>query len=122
MSIRSNVDARRFDQRITIQRNTVFVDDNGNRSDVWADVVACWAAVDGKKVGERWQEPEIASGISSVSESTMWIRADIISRYAVTVADRVVWKSKVYDIKDIPDQQLRGRLAALIVREGVSNG
>lgn len=122
MSIRSNVDARALDQRIRIERKTETRDADGHRTVSWALVISCWAAVDAKKVGERWQEPEISSGVRSVSEYTVWIRADIVERYAVRIDDRVTWKGRIMDIKDMPDQQLRGRLAALIVRVGPNNG
>ena len=119
MSIRSNVDARRFDQRITLQRKTETQDSTGDPVVTWSDLITCWAAVDGEKAGgERY----INNGIRSVSDYTIWIRADIKQRYGVNLTDRVVWNGAPYNISDMPDQQLRGRLIALIVNVGLNNG
>lgn len=116
MSIRSNVDARGFDQRITIQRNAG-TEDAPNWQDVITDV---WAKVDGAPASSK--EPYVRDGIRSVADYTIWVRADIVSRFSVVLTDRVVWRGAYYDIKDMPDQQLRGRLAALIVNRGLNRG
>lgn len=119
MSIRSNVDARRLDQRITFQRKTQTPDGEGGQTITWNDLVSCWAAVDGEKAsGERYVE----NGIRSVADSTFWIRADVMTRYGITLTDRILWRNVPYNISDMPDQQLRGRLIAVIARTGLNAG
>lgn len=119
MSIRSNVDARRFDQRITFQRKTETQDSTGDPVVTWNDLVTCWASVDGEKAGgERY----VQNGIRSVADYVFWIRADIKKRFSLNLTDRLIWNDIPYDISDMPDQQLRGRLLAVIARTGVNSG
>lgn len=124
MSIRSKVDARRFDQRIIIQRNMNSPDEQdsaGQPIENWQPLIECWAAVDAAQVARRSLiEPYIAEEIQSVLSFTIWIRADIMSRLNITLKDRVVWRGELCNIKDVIDQQLRGRLTALIVNIGLT--
>lgn len=119
MSIRSFQDARRLDQRITIQRRVAAQGSTGAMSHTWSDVVTTWAAVDGEKAGgERY----VQNGVRSVSDYTFWIRADIKSRFSIDTTHRIVWDGRYFDIADMPDQQLRGRFLAIIGRAGVNVG
>jgi head-tail adaptor len=125
MSIRSNVDARRLDQRITPQRKVETQDGTGDPVPVWSNLVEAgdgkvWAAVDATKASQA--EPYLSNGIRSVSDYTVWIRADIKKRLGLQVLDRILWKGHAYNIADIPDQQLRGRLAALFMSGGKNEG
>lgn len=120
MSIRANVDARRLDQRVTFQRNTPTQAASGDLVDSWGYLIECAAAVDGAKAFGA--EPAIGGSTLSRSDSTVWVRADIITRFSITPADRLVFKSKVFNIKDIPDQQLRGRMMAVICNTGLNAG
>jgi head-tail adaptor len=117
MSIRANVDARRMDQRIAIQRKTSVSDGAGGFTVTWSNLASnVHAAVDGAKATPS--EPNYG-GIRSVSDYTVWIRADVFERLSLTTVDRVVWNGQNFDIVDMPNQQLRGRLIALIVRAGL---
>lgn len=108
-----------MDQRVRFERNYPTQDSNGDPVPHWVAVVECWAGVDGAKASA---EPYITDGIRSEADYTIWIRADIKERFAITVVDRVVWKDDPYDIKDMPDQQLRGRMIALMVNRGINDG
>lgn len=118
MSIRANVDARRLDQRVTFQRNTPTQGASGGQTASWAAVISCRAAVDGAKAGEA----NLGDGIRSRLGYTVWVRADIITRYSITQADRILWGSRYLNIRDLPNQQLRGRLMAVICDSGVNAG
>lgn len=119
MSIRSNIDSRRFDQRITIQRKLELQDPNsGYVTHTWSTVATVWAAVDALKANERLE----AAKLNQVNSYTAWIRADVMSRYSLDTNMRVVWRGEPYDIKDIPDNQLRGGLVALFLIGGLSQG
>lgn len=121
MSIRSNVDGRRLDQRITLQRNVGTQDETGDVVANWINLVLnCHAAVDATKASAA--EPYVTNGIRSVSDYTVWVRADIKERFGLTVLDRILWRGQPYNIADIPDQQLRGRLVAMFVRRGLNVG
>lgn len=121
MSIRSNVDARALDQRIRIERRVNGKDALAGPTKAWTLVVdRVQARVDGTPV--RKLEPYSGDQQHSVSDTTFWIRADVVERFGVVVTDRVVWQGKPYDIKDMPNQQLRGRLAALVATTGLTKG
>ena len=120
MSIRAKVNARRLDQLVTFQRRVETPDGTGDPVVSWAPLVRCWAAVDGAKAFGA--EPYVASSIRSVSDYTLWIRSLIFVRYALRVTDRVIWQGKVYNIADMPDQQLQSALIAVIVRTGLNDG
>ncbi|MBI3150081.1 MAG: phage head closure protein [Betaproteobacteria bacterium] len=120
MSIRSNVDGRRLNERVTFQRRTLTRNGSGENIESWPDLKNCRAAVDGAKA--KSIEPNLSDGIKSQADYTVWVRSDIIIRFRITVADRLSWRGKLFNIKDIPDQQLRGRLIALICNTGLNAG
>lgn len=123
MSIRANVDRAEFNTRVTFSRLTVTQNSSGDPVSTWAQLGSpVWARVDGTKAGERYQDPEVASGVHTVSSYTVWIRAEVFVRLALTTQDKVTWKGKVMDILDIPDQQKVGRKIAVICRAGLNNG
>lgn len=118
MSIRSHMDARRADQRIEFHRRTLTRLASGENVESWPLLKECWAAVDGAK----GSEPNLSDGIKSQRDYTVWVRADIVKRLAITVMDRIYWKGKALNIKDMPDQQLRGRWIAIICNTGLNEG
>jgi head-tail adaptor len=124
MSIRSNVDAREFDQRVAFERRISTLTGTGGETVVWqrlggSPTAQFWARVDGAKANG---EPYIADGIRSPADYTFWIRADVFERLGLVLTDRIVWKAQNYDISDMPDQQLRGRKISLIARRGLNDG
>lgn len=124
MSIRSNVDAREFDQRVAFERRVSTPSGTGGETVTWTRLgpsitATYWAKVDGAKASG---EPYIADGIRSPADYTFWIRSDVFTRLGLVLTDRIVWKGANYDISDMPDQQLRGRKISLIARRGLNNG
>lgn len=118
MSIRALTYAQRLNDRVHIER--VQLDANGDAAG-WLRVASdVHAAVDGAKANgaERFS----ADGTRSVGGYTVWLRSDVVQRFAVTVADRLVWKGRLLDVKDAPDQGLQGRLIALLCEAGVNAG
>jgi len=119
VSIRANVDAGRFTERVEIQRATASQDaTTGAEELTWAELVTCWASVDGIPA----REARAADAMQSLQDYTVWVRSDIVQRFSVTQADRIYWRYRVLDILAIPDQQLAGRLIAILCRAGASNG
>ena len=49
------VDIGRLDKRITIQRQDVITDTEGNQTQEWTDFHSCWASVNGVTGREYWQ-------------------------------------------------------------------
>lgn len=117
MSIRASTDARRLNARVRFDRAQR--DANGDVTG-WLPLVTCWAAVDGAKASGA--ERVIADGTRSMAGYTVWVRSDIVKRFAPTVADRIVWGSRILDIKDAPDQGLSGRLIAFMCDAGANKG
>lgn len=127
MSIRANVDARRLDQQVRFERKLVAQNPStGDLTMTWTRIgpKRCWCAVDAVKATDRWREPEIAGGQRTVSDFTVWVRADVIDQFQITDADRIYWLGgKQYlDIKDVMHQQRRGRLTPLTVQAGLNDG
>ncbi len=118
MSIRSNVGARDLDQRIAIQRRVTAPDPEGGEVVTWSPVVSCWAKVDGAPASEQFA----ADAERSMMSYTFWLRADVAVRYDLRLTDRILWKGQPFDISSMPDQQLRGRLRALIATTGANDG
>lgn len=120
MSVRARFNARKLDQWVRFDRKVETKATNGDIAVSWAPKVSCWAAIDGAKAFGA--EPYVTDGIRSVSDLTVWIRADIFTCNRLVLTDRMFWQGQPYDIKDIPNQQLRGRFIALFVTAGVNLG
>ncbi len=119
MTIRSNVDARKLDQRIAFQRKINTQDiSTGAMTPTWFTQINCWAAVDAATA----KEVIAANAVQSIQDYVVWVRSDIISRFVITQADRILWGSTVLEILGIPNQQLRGNLITVICRAGSSDG
>jgi len=114
MSVLSNTDVRSFDQRVTFQRKSESQTATGELTHTWADFAEIWARVDAAKANERFvSEQELPAG-----SYTVWIRW----RGDIDENMRIVWGSRLLDIKGIPDQQRRGRFLAIFCETGVSQG
>lgn len=120
MSVRGNVDAQSLDERVRFERKTATRTATGAVVESWAPLKECWARVDGAKASAP--EPMVDGGIRIQRDYTVWVRSDVFTRYRITPLDRVAWKGQIMDIRDIPDQGLRGRIIAVIVRSGVNKG
>lgn len=118
MSIRAHAVAQRLNTRITFQRTVT--DANGDVIG-WTEIVRdIDAAVDGAKA--TGPEREAAEGTRSVSSYTVWVRSEVPIRFDIDVTDRILWKGKILNIRDIPDQGLEGRLVALFCEAGINKG
>jgi len=119
MSIRSNFDPRRADQRVVFQRSTqTRSSTSGEFVDGWADLKEAWAAVDGDKASEA----NVEGGIRSVAGYTVWVRADIVTRFSIGERDRISWNGQILNIKALPNQQLRGRWMPITCDAGLNAG
>ncbi len=119
MSIRSNVDARRLDQRIDLERKVETRDDIGDVVPSWLRLVTTPAAVDSTKVS---QERPGQDGIVLGQQLTFWIRADVVSRFDISPINRIRWNGQIFNIDAVNYNQLGGRLAALYATTGLNRG
>lgn len=121
MSIREAVNARELDTVIDIERNYPARSATGANIDNWRTLVRfCPAKVDGVRV--RTPEPDADGGIRSLVDYEVRIRGDVFTRFSVSVLDRINWQGSIMDIKDIPNQGLRGRLIGMICKAGLNRG
>lgn len=125
MSIRSNFDPRRADQRVTFQRAARTQLTSGELVDApWADVKTCWAAVDGDKASEQ----NVDGGIRSAGGYTVWVRAEIVIENRITQIDRISWVPRpgatavILNIVSLVDQQLRSRWMPIVCSTGLNAG
>ncbi len=119
MSIRANVDARRLDQEVRLERKVEARDDIGGVVETWIPLITTRAAVDSTKVS---QERPGSDGIVLGLQLTFWIRSDVVQRFDLTAIYRIRWKDKVFNIDAIVDNQLGGRLSALYATTGLNRG
>ena len=119
MSIRSNVDARRLDQRIRIDRKIETRDSIGGVIESWRPLITTPAAVDSKRVSA--ERPGF-DGIVLGQQLIFTVRADVVERFAVVATDRIIWNSKTYNVEAITFNQLGGRLAELYATTGLNFG
>ena len=120
MSIRAKLQAQSLDQRVQFQRVTKMRSASGGQAETWAPIITVWARVDGAKASGP--EPVGDGGIRTLRDYTVWIRADVMTRYVLTPLDRVNWKGRLMNIRDIPDQGLRGQLIPVICVAGLNAG
>lgn len=121
MSIRGYTDARAFDQRVTFERKSRVDEADGSVTEIWSPLhKSCWARVDGAKATSP--EPMIDDGIHTPRDYLIWIRSEVFADLQLTPLDRVRWGTQILDIRDIPDQQRRGRIIAVIARAGLNQG
>lgn len=114
MSVLSNTDARKLDQRILFQNKHEARTPSGAFSYNWSNFADCWASVDAVRANERFTAEQEING----NEYTVWIRW----RGDLDTNMRILWKGKVLDIKGIPDNQRRGRFLAIFAEEGKNSG
>lgn len=115
MSIRSNVDPRRLDTRVVIQRPVSTTNPaSGSRATTWEEVATVWASVNARPAREQYTAAQVQDAPEYIVE-IRW-RSDL------TTAMRLVWGSRVLDILDVPDNGRRGRMLLLPCRSGLSNG
>jgi head-tail adaptor len=119
MSIRSNVDARRLDQEIRLERKVESRDSIGDVIVAWVPLITTRAAVDSVKVSaERPGQDGIVLGL----QMTFWIRSDVVQRFSISPVNRIRWGEKIFNIDAVVDNQLGGRLAALYATTGLNRG
>lgn len=120
MTIRSNVDAREFDRRGEFQRQSR--SQNGATGEItvtWIRVgVPIWCRLDSMPAKERFA----AEKVNQVRAYTLWVRADVVKRFALDASMRFVTRGMPpFNIVDIPDNGLRGRKTAVFLEAGLSH-
>ncbi len=100
--------------RLTIQAERAASDGGGGLSDPWADpvtVATVWGKVEPLTGGERLHALQIEGRLSH--------RIVIRHRSGITAAMRVVFGTRVFNIRAVIDTDERGRFLELLCDEGV---
>lgn len=118
----AELDTRRFDQRIRLERKVETRDSTGDLVPAWGLLLDnVYAAVDSVFLGAR-AEAFLGARITAIADVTFTVRADVIERTLLTARDRIIWQGDVYDIRDAPLRQPRERTATIIAQQGVNDG
>lgn len=108
------MDAGRLDKRITIQSVAVTRNAIGEPIQSWADVATVWAAVEPVQGREFWEQQQVQSEVTT--------RIRIRYRAGITAAMRVVYGSRLLNIRSVIDPKERHDELQLMCSEGVNNG
>lgn len=107
----------KLDKRVTIQQLSAASparNDVGEPNETWVAVATVWASVEPLQGREYWAQQQIQSEVS--------IRLRIRYRSGLTTKMRVVYGSKIFDIKSIIDPQEKHEELQLMCSEGVTSG
>ena len=97
------MDIALLNQKITIQKNTVVVDDIGNHISKWDDFYSCYATISG-------ESPNESTSAGMVVDNT---KADFTVRWcgavsAITADDfRILYDDEIYNILGIDHQNFK---------------
>ena len=80
--------------RITIQRNSVVVDDIGNRTNKWQDYYSCFATVGGEGGGET----AVVGQTVDASDISFSIRYCLKASVVNNTEYRVIFQNEIYNI------------------------
>ena len=106
-----------LNERITFQRQTVSVDDVGNRINTWSDYFRCWSAVSTSRLNTTEK--------NEAGQTLEQERLDFVVRYCQQTSEvnsteyRIIFKGQIYNIvyldkTDFQKQMLK--FSALLVR------
>lgn len=88
---------RKYDRRITIQKFTSTVDDEGIPTEEWTDVITLWAKR--KPLNTRWREYFQAAGMNAEK----MFQYEIRYREGITEEMRIVEGDRTLEIKAVLD-------------------
>ena len=103
------MDIALLNQKITIQKNTVVVDDIGNHISKWDDFYSCYATISG-------ESPNESTSAGTVVDNT---KADFTVRWCKAVSEftsdkyRVVYADEIYNILGIDHQNFKKKSVKL---------
>lgn len=98
--------------RVTIQREARTADGAGGYTLDWSDVATVWARIEPRKGAERLRAMQV--------QDTVNHRVTIRYRAGVTAAMRLVFGTRVFDIRAVINPDERDRWLELMCEEGVA--
>ena len=97
------MDIALLNRKVTVQKNTVVVDDIGNHISKWDDFYSCYASISG-------ESPNESTSAGTVVDNT---KADFTVRWCEAVSEvtpdgyRVVYNDEIYNILGIDHQNYK---------------
>ena len=98
-----------LNRKVTVQKNTVVVDDIGNHVSKWDDFYSCYATISG-------ESPNESTSAGTVVDNT---KADFSVRWCKAVSEvtpdgyRVVYNDEIYNILGIDHQNFKTKSVKL---------
>ena len=103
------MDIALLNRKVTVQKNTVVVDDIGNHVSKWDDFYSCYATISG-------ESPNESTSVGTVVDNT---KADFSVRCCKAVSEvtpdgyRVVYNGEIYNILGIDHQNFKKKSVKL---------
>jgi SPP1 family predicted phage head-tail adaptor len=101
-----------FRERVSVQEEQRVTDTGGGVALGWQEVAEVWAAIDPLRGKENVQQ-EAVTGVGSYRIS---FRAGVV----VTVAMRLVWRLRIFNIRAVRVLDARERLVEILAEESVA--
>ena len=101
-----------FRERVSVQQEVRVADTGGGATLTWSEVATPWAAIEPMTGRENVQE----EGVTGVGSYKIYMRAEI----NVTTAMRVVWGTKILNIRSVRSLEARDRLLEILAEESVA--
>lgn len=105
--------AGKLRHEITIQSLTRTADEMGGGVDSWATFTTSWASIEPAGSKERWFGQQIEANVTH--------RVRIRKQDGVTTKMRVLFGSRVFQIRGVQDFEERGIFLDLLCEEGVQS-
>ena len=103
------MDIALLNRKVTVQKNTVVVDDIGNHVSKWDDFYSCYATISG-------ESPNESTSVGTVVDNT---KADFTVRWCKAVSEitpddfRVFYADEIYNILGIDHQNFKKKSVKL---------
>ena len=115
-----SVDIGKLNKRITIQKQTVTTDAEGNQIATWQDYFSCYAAVNGVSQRDYWN----ARQQHEENTATFRMRCCAALKLLNTVDYRIVCSGLIYDITGIDNVLFADSVLNIrgVIKDGESEG
>ena len=91
------MESGRLRHRITLQRPTVTPDSHGDQTKTWTTLATVWAQVLEMTMRER------QAAAQTLADVDVRVRMRGRSDFRLTPKDRVVWGSRIFDVRGVVD-------------------
>ena len=108
----------KLDQRVTLERRTRTADGMGGFAEAWGVIATVWAQVLPLRGAEKWEAMRVTAD-SRMKVRIRW-RGDADGQPYYTVADRLVWRGRTYNIEGVAPWGGRQAFIEIAIVDGAS--